>query len=942
MEEPKINLNDQKWRSILVVCLPALILLVAVALSFFKGCTALGTEGEKTVYDPSECGEGFVTKANKVLSMLLQQVDTTCFAVSLDSLNARYRALEFALPYGEEDKAYIEASDIRLVAIHPEYIKDDDLRNFYFNSRLPQLLSQQSQHLGETFFSIRSRGMNLNEYGGFGRDGKRHGVRNDGRRPIVIESIKLIPSMFRVALEKNPWTGVIESCESCLFPDSSCVYLTYGNTMLPLHRDRRFANAGSENHTIHFQAIMNEGILLWKPDNRRTQSPIDYYSYYQKAFRYSDRSNAIRVGMHNGRADQERASVLLSFSHDTLMIVHETCGVSVIRKHEREDNVNQVKATDRPTRVPFEDGMKILLYEMSGNKFSAKLGEFSIYKNNPSVELSRLTQSVTGTSRFYISDYQTDLFTQQMLRGMARHLSNRENIDTVRLSIDPLLSREFENDIKEYVGLLPEITRIDAYGHSKPRSQKKEEYDMSVTIMDMATGEVLATPFYTTRFNKKNYLDELKLTTRNTSLIRRSIGSTFKPMEALASVLAVPSLLDLDTRNGCYSNLNWENKTVSFFGRNTTPWAEKSKTHWNGCDFPTFIGRSDDVYPVALVAFALSGREAARDAHVLPVAPGTDDSFFTMQDGRLRFQRSEQWQTLSDKSVQPFIKNISLLYNLTYDDQHSDASLERMSDINLFRNLTENFPDSLKNDKCFGLQEISPDQTQLRMSRFYDGEDFRALLVPWVLGQGDNMWNCVKIAEAWSRMVGKRDVQASFIHSPQNRNAESILSLNGGPNSFDGHSDLNAVWNSFLDNFALAQSYNGGTLERMYNRLREVEPRLMLFSKTGTPNAYIRYEFPMLGGNNRFMDVGMFTFSLVDRAEYENNIKRNRHCRGITCVVRVTRSYECESCRRKGGICANCEPYWGIDSGIARNFFSASSDRLRKLIDMTRNFLYEN
>ena len=126
----------------------------------------------------------------------------------------------------------------------------------------------------------------------------------------------------------------------------------------------------------------------------------------------------------------------------------------------------------------------------------------------------------------------------------------------------------------------------------------------------------------------------------------------------------------------------------------------------------------------------------------------------------------------------------------------------------------------------------------------------------------------------------------------------------------------------------------------MYNKVREVDNRLMLFSKTGTPNAYVRYEFPMLGGNNRYMDVGMFTFALVDSTVYRNNIKRNLPGRGIACVVRITRSYECDACRRKGKICEACEPYWGIDSSIARNFFSASRNRLQKLIDMTRNYLY--
>lgn len=942
MAEPRINLDHLLKGFRKIVFLPIGIILLAVVLSFFKGCTALGKEGKKSVYDPNECGAGFVTKANQVLAALLQEVDTTCFAVSLDSLNVRYKALEFALPYGEEDKPYIEASDIRLVGIHPEFIKDKDLRNFYYNSRLPLLLQRQSQQLGETIFSIHSRGMTSNEYGRIGRDGKRHGVREDGKRPIVIESIKMIPSMFKVALDKNSWTGIIESSEGCLFPDTSCVFLTYGNTMLPLHRDRRFANVGTVDPAIHFQAIMSEGILLWMPDPTRNTRPssIDYYSYYKKTFDNNANTYAIRLGMHNSRQDQERASVLLSFCNDTLQIEHATCGVSIVRKHERDDNLNQVRATDRPTKVPFEDGMKVLVYEMNGNKFATKLCEFSLFNRNPTVELSRLTLSVTGTSRYFISEYQTDLFTQQLLRGLSRHLSNRENIDTVRLSIDPLLSREFENDIKAYVRLLPQLTSKDAYGHPKPKTQKKEEYDMSVTIMDMATGEVLATPFYTTMFDQKNYPDGLKLTTRNTALVRRSIGSTFKPMEALAAVLAVPSLLNLDTRNGCYDSPNWEANTVSFFGRNTSPWAKNSPSHWGGCDFSTFLGRSDDVYPVALVSHALSGRDALRGPAVLPVAPGSDDSFFTMQNGRLRFRQSEHWQTLSDKSVQPFIKNISLLYGLTYDERNADASLERMTDINLFRNLTERIPDSLKDDKCFGLHEVSPDQTQLRMSRFYDGEDFRGLLVPWVLGQGDNMWNCIKIAEAWCRMVGKRDVQASFIHEPKNGERKSILALNEGPQSFDRRSDRNATWNRFLDKFSSAQMYQGGTLVKMYNKVREVDPRLMLFSKTGTPNAYLRYEFPMLGGNNRYMDVGMFTFALVDSTEYRSNIQRNRSGRGIVCVVRITRSYECEVCRKKGKICEACEPYWGIDSSIARNFFSASDSRLQKLIDMTRNYLY--
>ena len=111
---------------------------------------------------------------------------------------------------------------------------------------------------------------------------------------------------------------------------------------------------------------------------------------------------------------------------------------------------NNVRGGETHT-VPFEDGMKILMYTMEENDLSMKLGEITLSKENPMHMLSYLTQSSIGVDRFFISDYQTDLFTQQLLQGLSQHLSNRENIDTVKLSIDPLLSREFEHEIKAYV-----------------------------------------------------------------------------------------------------------------------------------------------------------------------------------------------------------------------------------------------------------------------------------------------------------------------------------------------------------------------------------------------------------------------------------------------------------------------------------------------------------
>jgi len=283
------------------------------------------------------------------------------------------------------------------------------------------------------------------------------------------------------------------------------------------------------------------------------------------------------------------------------------------------------------------------------------------------------------------------------------------------------------------------------------------------------------------------------------------------------------------------------------------------------------------------------------------------------------------------------------------DESKVNAKYKQMTDIDLFRDIIKytDDPDTLLT-RTFGLQEILPDQTQLRMNRFYDGDDFRGLLVPWALGQGDNMWNCVKIAEAWARMVSKRDVKASFIHIPDRQSAPLVAKektdAGNGIICIETKADLNATWNTFLDKFHEAQSYSGtsATLNGMNNTVKSIAPNLMLFSKTGTPDAYIRYEYPILGGTNRYMDVGMYTFALVEKDVFESKIKKNLPAKGIICVLRITRSYECNSCRKsEGGVCGKCEKFWGIKSKHASDFFVQSPNRLRKLIDMTRTYIYD-
>ena len=288
------------------------------------------------------------------------------------------------------------------------------------------------------------------------------------------------------------------------------------------------------------------------------------------------------------------------------------------------------------------------------------------------------------------------------------------------------------------------------------------------------------------------------------------------PASARPAVLSIPSLIDLNTQSGKYGVPDFDSKRVTFFGRLTHTWAKNSASHWAGCDFANFISRSDDVYPVGLVALALSDETASGSTTLLPI--NGSKSYFTMGgDGFLRFKNAAKHESQLQPNLQPFISNFTNIYGVNYIESGDDMKFNRTADINLFRPLVADM--ERWDEKVYGLLEVSPEPTQLRFDRFNDGEDFRALLVPWTLGQGDNMWNCVKLAEAWARMISKRAVRASFIRYPEGTKFPSLV--NDSLRSFRDGQNYNATWNSFLTEFQKARSL-GGRAKKEYDRLKAV------------------------------------------------------------------------------------------------------------------------
>lgn len=919
LEIDRSSITEKGLRPFLVGGIAFFLIVVALLLSLLRGHLTLAQYAKQDVFAPSEKeGEGIVGLTNDFLKVLLQEVDTTVQANSIEELNRRYPALEFALPYTEANKPVVDAADLRLVGINPDHITDEEWRKFYYNSRLPKLLRDQREEIGETYFNIQAVGV-LDSV-------------NKKVRHIEIRSIRLYASMFKVALVKTPWKGDIYGRQNCLFGDSAAVFLTYGGSMVPIPVQPNHNAIGAVKQTIN--AVMDTCLLLGA-GNR----PLDYYQIYRKAFDRTnpDRERAVSINLCETRGAAPMVSFVVSCARRgqgrELKIV-SGADVLVFRGKEKVDTIKaSVRGAEKAVApVPVVDGMKLAVYGRSGRK----LGEFVVNTTDPTHKLSSIIQSNTGLARYNIPACQTDLFTQQVIRGVTRHLSFDNEVPSVNLSLDPMLSLEFENSIRNFVHQLP-----GKLPPNKPRSQCNEQYDMSVTIMNIATGEVLATPFYTTKFDAPDYPQQLKMTTRNVALSRRSIGSTFKPIEALAAVQANPGLLNLNTEGHVHlrpkvdpsKRVDPERK-ADFFGYIIkNPWAQLAPSHWNGTNFVDFLKNSDDVYPAALVAIAMGGGRRS-DA----IATQNGNSFFQAKADRDLYLR----QDTLNYTTHPFFSWLAHITRANIDSDADDYELNPLRGI-------QNRNDSV-DDRTYGLREIMPDVTNLHFDKFAGGVTFRSEVVPWVLGQGGNDWSPVAMAQAWARMIGRHDVIATYIASqgnpPHQLTELSAFNVAPGCNLLGGAvrqpEDLNTTWNAFLDNLSAATS--GGTLLNMHRAVDTLNHHLnnrggdplVLFCKTGTPNGYSRYEEVLLDGHNRFYDIGMFSFALMSQSAVER-VKQGGKPNGIVCIVRVTRTYHCNKCSATE-LCSACSTYNGLQSDVARDYFARSPYRMRMLYDMTSRY----
>lgn len=855
MPQQRIDSNwyyKHKWLFIFVI---AACVLALVGSTFLKQCTQLGSDSRQDIYTPAS-DRGFIGKANQLLAHLVAQGSDGDAPQNLAELNRKYGGLILEMPYNYYEQAGGRLTDIRLVGIRPDSIRDESLRTFYYNSDLPQLLQKQRQHIGERIFNIR-----------FDEGG------------LAIKSIELVPAMFKLSLGKDPWRGTVMGADGSLFSERDHCFLSWGTNVLPLRRGGRGTGLFIVNANIE------------KKRFEHNNKPLDLYDCYRLC-RDCEPKLVINLGDNGNCLKIEYLN-----THQVRVKAEGTISCITLDSIGQQQKTTFSEAADHGDVHEFHNDLKLIV-TTSGHK----LTEFVLSHRNPMLCLSTLVNSNEGKSRYTAGTDFTDRFTQQIIGGLSNTLRNVAFADTIRLSIDPLMSKIFEGELEQYCEQT--LKRDPTIG-----VRKDDQWELSMTVMDMATGNIVASPYY--RSHDRGVNPDIALSRKNPALLRRYVGSAFKPLLTLAAMQAVPALATLNT-TGKYSLVPGSIQTDSkgkptkgrarFYGTEVDAWSLKYPSFWSGsASVGDYLAKSDDVYPVALAVMSMIGKDGSQ--------PTYDFGQLSIFDSQLRIKQKEQmnWNELA------LIKNLSLLYDLkSYNTLYAADSLNMT--YYFWRHL------HLADEYQFGLDQINPDITVMYYQNFFQPPHrLNTNLVPWVLGQGTNEWNCVKLAEAWTRMITKRAVKASFVESAEN--APSLVSaLNA-----EGYSNANGVWNQFLDQLHYAQLHSPNLLSPMNETVNRLDRNLVLLSKTGTPNNYQRQEWKTLDGRRHWLDIGLYCMALMTEPSYQA-VKQNQPARGLMCVIRITR------------ITSHRPTVDGVSSTHARNFFSANPQRLEKFCEMTSRY----
>jgi len=871
------------WIGVIAI---SLLLGFVYQFKFNKQDSFLKFHGQSDYSPLTENGKGFYGKVNTYLQEALKDTSHTNYDIA--NLDSFYRRLKFYYPTDTADYL-VSVDDIRLIEFEPDS-NSKEQKAFYFNSDFRSIIEKQKRNLTQKYFNIKW----------------------DNTKTKIV-GITIDTTLFNLSLQNDNWKGLVKFKDPFSKIDSNVKYLITENSIIPLFS----SNADSADFKKNQQTRLGTINL----QNSKKYSISEYEKIYESLNQSNPKNSRTILLNYHASNDNKEFSLRILNTGDKVFLQTQGVGISV---YGAKNNVHAVHDTTLVIPNSF-DNLKISLHPIVNLK--KEIARLYISNISPFIASKPQNEGVTG-ERIHIDTSYLDLFSLQQVRQVETSISGKDNIDKVELSTNIVLSKYLEQEIKKYVSKL--------YSDSATfRKSPEDVFEMSVCLMDIATGEIIATPYYSNEFEKNN-IDELT-EQRNFNLIKHDIGSTFKPLISFAAYLKYKSLsqfqlLPNTTRiigDTDFTILGYHN-TIKYGVDKKTK--EPNKLFWSypyTINRKNFLSASHDNYPIALAMLALTEDNAPayslltntnlNNAAInnLYQVNGNETSRIRQQDKRIIFNN------ISNSS---FINLLSNLYSVEAETKDSK--------YNIITYDTDSW-NRLKTSKK-NFYSLYPDIVYLGTERFgnanSDSEDFTKFKL-FVLGQGDNRWTNIKLAEAYSRLLSKHKVTTTFIRN----DSASFPYLFLNPESLF-HSRENAryefnittpeaetTWNSFMTDWREAVKLVTPTIGRntLIKAYKEFTTGVAnhedyyFYCKTGTPQEHDELTNTKVfkkGKDKIWTDEGLFVFGITN--------KDTNYPKGVVGVVYI-----------KHLSLAN--PGNGVESSTARDFFTP--DIYKKIMFYNQN-----
>jgi cell division protein FtsI/penicillin-binding protein 2 len=468
---------------------------------------------------------------------------------------------------------------------------------------------------------------------------------------------------------------------------------------------------------------------------------------------------------------------------------------------------------------------------------------------------------------------------QQLDETRARQLAEKFDI---QLSVDRSLQASLDETLRTYAGAL---VRNAAAG---------DPFPASVTVMNGKTGEILAAASFPSQSDLEALRgvneDERRRLAVNHNFKRHPIGSAGKPFFYASAVSRHPFLLDLAVaphgpdpaprKDGGVG----EREVLQFFtGRDYKLWPHQDA--WT--DLGLAIERSCNKFTIELATLALA---APRDLRERTLTVPLDQVFTRQPDvvwprpgqtsgirigsqlldfaPSLGVHMKDDWKpvrpseettavitpgTLDRIDEAQFVEAFAEITGVRKyagvaapDVPAGDASAIGRSamvtmhyDLRPWRQLVERFTANESSETAWKLraafQAVSPERVNLAFNQV---NQFRTELVSLLLGGSTSQWTNIQLAEALSRLVTKRQVEATMLHAIRERDAKEVVEPEAP--AFADLAVTDEARTAVLSGMTRVVLGAQGTARPLAPLVRQLETRfpgyhVALFSKTGSP-----------------------------------------------------------------------------------------------------------